>query len=292
MFNVGVHILARWNNAQKYTQSYNRNRTKNKIEVSKMVSYPCTGNSQREISVSMNILYCYDEKIFECEFEKKFELILQKSFDFFAVLVLVSMLMSGIWNRLVLKGMTNRVCFGILSFIKNYHHVKIHFYIGFLLQSVILSKYFRQFMEDCLCEVHKRFTPHVASRKRTCLPRNGTYCRKPRQICTILFHLARAPEKAVRTPDCGLKQLRGSTLCKKNDWDFLFILKQYNIQILTSNISFERFDMSNFVCVTVLKFKVVVRSPQFRRCHFRRLCSGTCLFFQIPYHFIHVKAVD
>lgn len=77
MFNVGVHILARWNNAQKYTQSYNRNRKKKrKIEASKMVSYPCTGNSQREISVSMNILYCYDEKIFECEFEKKFELIL------------------------------------------------------------------------------------------------------------------------------------------------------------------------------------------------------------------------
>lgn len=292
MFNVGVHILARWNNAQKYTQSYNRNRTKNKIEVSKMVSYPCTGNSQREISVSMNILYCYDEKIFECEFEKKFELILQKSFDFFCSVSVDKHADVRNMEQAGPEGKTNRVCFGILSFIKNYHHVKIHFYIGFLLQSVILSKYFRQFMEDCLCEVHKRFTPHVASRKRTCLPRNGTYCRKPRQICTILFHLVRAPEKAVRTPDCGLKQLRGSTLCKKNDWDFLFILKQYNIQILTSNISFECFDMSNFVCVTVLKFKVVVRSPQFRRCHFRRLCSGTCLFFQIPYHFIHVKAVD
>lgn len=171
--------------------------------------------TKRNLGVNEYINIVTMRRYFKCEFEKTFEPILQKSFDFFcAVSVLVSMLVSGIWNRLVLKGMTNRVCFGILSFIRNYHHVKIHFYTGFLLQSVILS-YFRQFMEDCICEVHKRFTPHVASRKRTRLPRNGTYCRKPRQICTILFHLARAPEKAVRTPDCGLKQLRGSTLCKK-----------------------------------------------------------------------------
>lgn len=59
MFNVAVHIIVRWNNAPKYTQSYNRNITKSNIEISKIVSFPCTGNSQREILGVNEYMYIF-----------------------------------------------------------------------------------------------------------------------------------------------------------------------------------------------------------------------------------------
>lgn len=151
-----------------------------------------------------------------------------------------------------------------------------------LLQSVILSNYFCQFVADCLAELHKMFTPHVASRKCSRIPRKGYILS---QTTSNMHHsLPSGPcvGESRAYPELWLETIRGNALYERmigtfslfwNIMTFKFVYQIFVQKTLTCLILYEQYSL-----FTVLKFIVVAQSPQFRRCHFRRLCSGTVCF--------------
>lgn len=111
--------------------------------------------------------------------------------------------------------------FRVISFIRNYHLVKIHFYTGFCCRVSFCQIISANSWQIALLNYTKCLHPMLHPENVRVYRGKGTYCRKPHRICTILSHLARASEKAVRTPNCGLRQLEAMRYMK--EWSGLFL---------------------------------------------------------------------